>query len=261
MAPSCLTYSIRHFSPQKVTWRDTASSDPYSLVYFGDGLSGDGAGLLSACFYHLIHEHRLLREVAPFLPDRREAGHERVREQALAIKAPDLGCPALLIHLIDDGLLGRRLVEREDRADVRVALVRPPDAGRIGHHRLELGADRRLGIREIDRVVVTLAHLPAVRAGDLRDLRQEGLRLGKYRLLKWGEAPGCFARLPEWGELVHAHGGVVGLVEQNIRRLQGGGAEGAVGGQVAPLKVLPFLLVRGVPLQPRHRRDHGEEQM
>src|SRR2546427_3128258 len=111
MAPSCLTYSIRHFSPQKVTWRDTASSDPYSLVHFGDGLSGDGAGLLGPCVNHLIHEHRLLRELAPFLPDRREAGHERVPEQALVINAPDLRFPALLIHLVDDGLLGRRLVE------------------------------------------------------------------------------------------------------------------------------------------------------
>src|SRR3989454_7694060 len=96
MAPSCLTYSIRHFSPQKVTWRDPASSDAYSLVLFGYGLSGDGAGLLGPSVTLLIHQRRLLCELVPLLPDRRETGHERVREQALAIKAPDFGCPALL---------------------------------------------------------------------------------------------------------------------------------------------------------------------
>src|SRR2546425_9879798 len=82
-----------------MAWGDSGGS-PYlhRLIHFGDGVSGDGAGLLGPRGNHLVNELRLLHELAPLLPDRREAGDQRVREQAFAVKAPDLGRPALLVR-------------------------------------------------------------------------------------------------------------------------------------------------------------------
>ena len=71
----------------------------------------------------------------------------------------------------------------EDGADVRVAGIRAADARRIGHHGLELLPQHRFGIREIDRVAVALAHLPAVGAEHFGKLRQVLLRLREDAIL------------------------------------------------------------------------------
>src|SRR6266496_1596045 len=121
--------------------------DLHCFIHFRQSLGSNGMSLRGAGVDDLIHNIWLLHELAALLPDRREPPDDAVRQQSLAINAANLGGPAFLVDPIDHCLRGDGgFVEREDRTDVRVAFVRTADAGRIGHHRLELGPDGRLGV-------------------------------------------------------------------------------------------------------------------
>src|SRR6185369_7028993 len=85
----------------------------------------------------------------------------------LAVHAPERARAAVLLGPRQD--VGREQpVQVEDRADLGTAWVAAPDLLRIGDERPYLLADRLLVVREVDRVVERLAHLPTVRTRDRR---------------------------------------------------------------------------------------------
>ena len=59
-----------------------------------------------------------------------------------------------------------------DWAEVRVSRVGPSHTSGVGDHGLELLANDRFGIGQINRIVIALAHLPTVGADNFRKLGQ-----------------------------------------------------------------------------------------
>ncbi len=76
-----------------------------------------------------------------------------------------------------------------DRADVRIARVGLFLPGGIGYHGEHLLFDDLWRIREVDGVIVTLTHLPAVCAEHLRRLGKKGLRLREGLAVEVVKAP------------------------------------------------------------------------
>ena len=135
--------------------------------------------------------------------------------------------------------------------------------------RLELGVDLRRRLGEEDGVVVALAHLAAVGAGDLRRLGEQRLRLGEHLAVEAVEAARDLARQLEVRHLVDADRHAARLVEQDVGRLQHRIAEQPVV-ELAHLAVvvaadqaeLARLLLDGrVAQQPRRRDDHRQQQV
>ena len=151
-------------------------------------------------------------------------------------------------------------VQVEHRADVRIPGVAAPLPRRIGDHGLDLG-HRHLGrVGEVDRVVVGLRHLAAVRPGHLGDRGQLDLGLDEDRAEQVVEPPRDLPRQLDVGRLVDADRHVARPVDQDVGRLEQGVAQEPVGRRLDP-QLLDHLLVRGHALQPRDRRDHREEQV
>ncbi len=169
-----------------------------------------------------------------------------------AVRQPD-------VHLRDRRLVGKDLVVGEDVADLGVPAVGAPLAGRVGDHRLHLGPYLFRRVGEEDRVAVALAHLPVVGPHQLRRFGQ--VRLGDRQALLVQEikAPGDLAGELEVRDLVDADGDERRVVHQDVGRLEDRIAEEAVRLEVAGGLLPELLLVGRVALEPRQRRDHGED--
>ena len=63
------------------------------------------------------------------------------------------------------------------------------------------------------------------------------------------------------GDLVDSHRDISGPVDNDIRCLQKGIPEKAVGRQIPILELLNLLFIGGNPFEPSKGRDHGEEKM
>ena len=161
-----------------------------------------------------------------------------------------------------------------DRTHVGIAGIGPPDACRIGHHRLQLCAQRSFRLAQQDGVVVRLRHLAAIGAGEFGRGCQQRPGLGKYHLapritiagmhlarIELVKPPRHLACQLHVRHLVLAHRHKIRLVNQDIGRLQQRISEKPVGAEVFVLKVLALLLVTGHALQPSQRSDHAEQQV
>src|SRR4029450_5917814 len=62
-------------------------------------------------------------------------------------------------------------------------------------------------------------------------------------------------------DLVFAYGNEVGLINNDVGRLEDWISEEAVVAEVFILYVVPLLFVRGDALEPSERRDHGQQQV
>src|SRR5207247_2499831 len=180
----------------------------------------------------------------------------------LALEAADAG-GATALRLVAQ-LLGRAVVAMEGlegRAVVRVAGVGAPRAARVGDHAGELRLDLLRRVAQVDRVAVALAHLAAVGAGDPGRVGEQRLRLGEGLAVGRIEAARDLARELDVRRLVDPDRHAPRLVHEDVGRLQHRVAEEPVGGEVAVLELRALLLVGGVPLEPRHRGQHAEEQV
>ena len=149
------------------------------MRYVLHGLCGARRGACSTVLENRVDLVRMRLEVAAAFLDGRERPDDGVGQPALALDAADAGGRAAFARLLLR-LLGREdFVQVEDRADIGVAGVGAADARRVGDHRLELGANLRLGVGEQDGVVVALGHLAAIGAGQLGRGRQQDFRLGQ----------------------------------------------------------------------------------
>ena len=77
-------------------------------------------------------------EVCPPLLDRRQLLHHRIRQPSLALRCTRSRCRASLAHLRPLLFARRHLMQIESPAHIGIPRVRPPNARRIGHHRLQL---------------------------------------------------------------------------------------------------------------------------
>ena len=151
-------------------------------------------------------------------------------------------------------------VEIEDRADVGVPGIRAPLPRGVGDHGLDLGHGHLGRVGQVDRVVVGLRHLAAVRPRNLGNRGQLDLGLEEDRPEEVIEPPRDLPRQLDVGRLVDADRHVPRPVDQDVRGLEQGVAEEPVGGRLDP-QLVDHLLVRGHALEPRDRRDHREEQV
>ncbi len=93
-----------------------------------------------------------------------------------------------------------------------------------------------------------------------RHLRKERLGDGKDLAVQKIEAAGDLARQLHVGKLIDADRDAVGLVHDDVRRLENRIAEKTERREVFLDKLLLHLLVRRIPLQPGEGGDHGEQQ-
>ena len=118
----------------------------------------------------------------------------------------------------------------ENRAELRISRVHPPDTSGISHHRLQFLPNDRFSVGQVDGVAVAFAHFSAVGARHFRELRQVFFRLGKDRLfVEIVESSRHFTRQLQVRELIFPHRDEIGFVQENIGCLQHGIAEKAVG--------------------------------
>ena len=204
----------------------------------------------------------MARQCRAGVPYGRHAFDHLIRHQLLAVDAADCGGATVLVDLRLHLLRRVDLVKFVDRADIGIAWVRAPHARRVGDHRLELLPDHRLCIRQIDGVAVTFAHLASIGTQDL----------GKFREMLFGfredgllvdvvEAPREFPCEFQMGQLVFAYRNEVRLVQQDVRGLEHGIAEKAVGAEVFFFDLVLLFFVGRIPLQPGHGHHHGEQEM
>ncbi len=152
-------------------------------------------------------------------------------------------------------------MEGEYVADVGIARVFFPHSLRIGEHGGDFPVKRFAPVGQVNGIIVGFAHFPAVDAQQLRHLGQKRLRNGKdVFLVKVVEAPGDFAGQLNVGKLVHADRNAVGLVHDNVGRLQNGVAQKAEGGKIFGAQFRLHFLVGGIAREPGQRRDHGKQQ-
>jgi competence protein ComEC len=204
---------------------------------------------------------RVLVECLAPGPDRFQEGGHGFHEQLLAVPAAPGGLAAALADLRQPGRIGQQLVIGIEVALLGIARVlaaRPLGAGEHAHD-LFLHGPRFLG--QADGIAVALAHLAAVQARQLGIRRKQGLGLGEEVAV---EVVGPAGDLPgelHVGQLILAHGHESGLVQQDVRSHEHRVAQEAIGGQILGRQFGQLVLVGWVALQPRHRRDHGQEQM
>lgn len=75
-------------------------------------------------------------------------------------------------------------------------------------------------VRQVYRVIVRLAHLPAVNAQKLGHVGKQRFRNGENLfLVNEIEAAGYFTGQLDVGQLIHAHRHAIGLVHDDVRRL------------------------------------------
>ena len=186
-----------------------------------------------------------------------------MREQRLlAVDAPDGRLPAPLGQLRLLGIVPvEDLLDIPDRTLLRAARIGLPDPRRIGDHRAELAPQDLLRVGDVDGVVVGLAHLPAVRSGNLRGRRQHDVRLREDRAVEVVEASRDLARDLQVRALVLAHRDLRRFVQQDVTRHQDRVPEERIRRQVLVLDVQDLLFVRRTPLEPSERRNHRQRQM
>jgi hypothetical protein len=150
-----------------------------------------------------------------------------------------------------------------DGAGLRDAGIGLPDLRLRGEGGHDLLGDGVRVVRKIDGVAVALAHLAAVEAREDAGIRRDkGLRLREEVAEEVVESPGDLPRDLQVRGLVLAHRNHVRAIDQDVRRLQHGVAQQAVGDRlVVEVEVVALLLEGGDALQPPERRNHGEEEM
>jgi hypothetical protein len=145
----------------------------------------------------------------------------------------------------------------EHRTNLRIAGIRAPLARRIGHHRLDFLRQGVGVIRQKNHIVVALAHLAAIQARQLRHLGQLRLRLRKnLRAVEMVKTAHHLAAKFDVRHLIDPDRHPMGLVHNNVSRLQQRIAEKAVGIDIAVRHFLLLLTIRRHALQPGQRRDH-----
>ena len=128
---------------------------------------------------------------------------------------------------------------------------RAPLARGIGDHRLELLAQRLRRVLQVDRVAVGLRHLAAVGAGHALRLGEQRLRLREDGPIEVVEAAHDLARQLDVRRLVLAHRHGVGLVDDDVGRLQQRIAEEAVGREILVRDLLPAAPCRSARARAR----------
>src|SRR5216684_7830329 len=232
----------------------------HGVVDFLHGLLGEAAGALGALVQDLDDLLRLLDEMLPALADRGQRRQHVLEQHALAVEAADGGGAAAGRAGLAVRLGREDPVQVEDRTHLRIAGVGAALARGVRDHRLDLGGDLLAGVREVDGVAVGLRHLPPVRARHLRDLGQLGLRLREHGSPGVVEAARHLAGQLDVRHLVGADRDPLGLVHEDVRGLEQRVAEQPVGRRL-DAELLHHLLVGRDPLEPGHRRAHGEEQV
>ena len=92
--------------------------------------------------------------LAAALLDWVQYGNDVISDPTLALDAPDGGRGAALTNLGHGLGAAEYLVQIADRAGIGIAAIGASDAGRIGHHRLQLLAYVGVGLAEQDGVAV-----------------------------------------------------------------------------------------------------------
>ena len=191
-------------------------------------------------------------------------------ELGLHLDVADLARPIAGLQILHLGGIG---IERVMVDEHRIAFDRAgnvgPDALGIRVHLPHLLLHHLGGVRQVDGVLVALAHLPVVEAGQAGRGRQQRLRLDeaarrrplRHRKVEVVEAAHHLARQLQVRHLVVAHRDPVRAVDDDVGGLQQRVAEKADAGEVLLGQLLHLLLVGRHPLQPRNRRDHLQQQI
>ena len=220
------------------------------------------AGLLRAFHQDVADVAGPRQRLLPALADRIEQGVDRDGQLGLDLDVADLAGAIPRLEVLDFVLVR---VERVVVHEHRIALDRAgnvgPDALRIRVHLPHLVLHRLRVVRQVDGVVVALAHLPVVEAGQPRRRRQQRLRLDQVRRIEIVEAAHHFARQLEVRHLVVADRHPMCVVDGDVRGLQQRIAEEADARQIAVAQLLDLLLVRRHALEPRDRRHHLEQEV
>ncbi len=188
------------------------------------GLLGAGGGAAGAVAEDVGDERGILFEVHAAFLDGREGGDDSVGGPAFAFDAADAGGRAAFVDF-RQGFLGREdFVQVANGAFVGVAGVGAADAGGVGDHGLELGANFGLGVAEEDGVAVALGHLAAVGAGEFGRWGEEDLGFGEDWKTKDLYSPYVlvFAVACLWVELVEAAGDFAGEFDVGLLVLPDG---------------------------------------
>ncbi len=152
-------------------------------------------------------------------------------------------------------------MEGEDRAFLGAPWVAAAFSLGVGHHGAELLPHGLFGVREEDRIIVALAHLPSVEPGKLGGFGEERKRLGKDLPVEAVEAADDLPGQLEMRDLVLPHGNMGGTVEDDVGGLEDRVAEEAVLGQIAVFDLGHLVLIGGVSQKPGHRGHHAQEKI
>jgi hypothetical protein len=177
----------------------------------------------------------------------------------LTIQTADRGRAAALGDVLNFLGSAVNLMELEGGALPRLSWILPSDPSRISHHPAQFLIDLFRRIREEDRVMVALAHLPPIQARELFRLGQKDLWLRKDRSIDLVKAAHDLPCQLHMRRLVHPYRDLLRLIHHDIRRLKNRISQETVSGKVPALQFAHLLLIGGVSLQPGDRSDHGEQ--
>ena len=231
--------------------------------------------------HDVAHPRRIGGVALAALADRRQRVAQQARQLLLVGHAGQLAGHALPLRprptpvRVELAVVLEHHAAGVQRAAVRVQLgevgLGPAGIGgagllRVGVGRLHLAQDLLRRVGEQDGVAHRLAHAVAVEAAQAREGGERRLGLDEHRrpvlAVDEVEAPRQLARQLDVRHLVLAHRHVRRLVEQDVRRLQHGVAEVAVGdGLLVEVQVADLLLERRDALEPRLAHQHREQQV
>ena len=115
-------------------------------------------------------------------------------------------------------------------------------------------------IAQEDRIVIRLAHLPPVDSQQFRNLREKRLGDRKDVGVEEIETACDLPRQLDMGKLIDAHRNAIGLVHDDVRRLENRVAEETERREIFLDEFLSHLLIGRIPFEPCEGGDHGEKQ-
>src|SRR3954469_17996350 len=221
----------------------------------------DGARLFRP-FVQQFDDHRGLRhDCRTARADRLEMRIQRFGKLGLHLDVAYLAGAIPLFQIVDLRLVGiESVVVREHR----IAFDRPGDVCPhplgVGVHLHDLLAHGFGIVRQIDRIAVALRHLAIVESRETRKFGQQRFGFDEQLPVEVVKAANDLATQFEVSDLVFSNGDELGVIDDDVRRLQQRIAEETQRREILLGELLHLLLVGRHPFQPRDRNRHREQQ-
>src|SRR5262245_29956641 len=151
--------------------------DVHGLTHLSHSLPGHGTGLCAPGYKHVHGFLGMRRIISSLLVQGLQIRKHVPNEHALAIDAANIGSAAALCHFLAFGFGTVDAMEVEYRTQVRIARIPTALPGWVSHHRLHFLREYGRAVREIDSIIIALAHFAAIETWQLGDFGQLRLRL------------------------------------------------------------------------------------